>query len=102
MPGGPHHVRAQDRPFVERLLYIGILEPLAAQRERPLRARIVLRLHGAQPPDHVSRLRKRRLREALVVQSPVRDFGAVHSSDYNAGIRIWRTDLYIAARGGCK
>src|SRR5438874_2582321 len=46
-------MRAQDSSIRERLLYILIAGVLHALAHSPFRPRIVLRLHRAQPPDHI-------------------------------------------------
>lgn len=48
MPGRAQDVRAQDRAIVEGLLDSGICSVGQAQRQRPLRATVILRLHGTQ------------------------------------------------------
>ena len=70
MPGGTHHMRAQDLPFIEGFIDCGIcrsvLHPLA---KRPFCPRIILGLDRAKPLHDLVWLGKFCLGEQLVMES---------------------------------
>src|SRR6266487_4627135 len=86
MPGGPHHMGAQNSPLGECSLddlIGGVLHP---QTKRPFRSSVILGLDSAQPPHHVTGLLKRLLDDKLVMKSLVRNVQVCHyfSVSYNA------------------
>ena len=68
----------QDRAFVDCPLHRGVVEPAGALGDRPLRDRVLLRLHGAEMPYHGDRVGQRCHGQVLVVQPAVGDLQAVH------------------------
>ena len=73
------HVRPQDGPAVEGVLDGRVVRPARPHRERPLRAREVLRLRGDQPPDDRDRILQRTAFQMLAMEPLSRDVGVVHS-----------------------
>ena len=70
VPGGTHHVRAEDLPFVERTLNLVVRGTLGhPQAQSPPRGRILLRLDSTKPLDDIRRLAVFRICDALVVES---------------------------------
>jgi hypothetical protein len=65
-------VRANDRAVGERAIELGVGQRGRPQRQRPLRARVVLRLDGAEPGDDGGRIGRHRRGEPLRAQ-PARD-----------------------------
>ena len=71
VPGGAHHVSAQDGAVVEFPLDGGIGRAFRPQAQRPFRARKVLRLRCDEPADDVRRPFQRAPFNALISQALV-------------------------------
>ena len=69
VPGRPHHVRADEGAGVERAVEGRVGGVPRPEGERPLRAGVVLRLDGAEPPHRVGGRVERRADEALIAEA---------------------------------
>src|SRR6266487_2507760 len=84
MPGGPHHMGAQNSAIGECLLNHIVGRVLHSQTKRPLRSRVILCLDSAQPPHYIVGFLKRLLGDELVMKSLLRNVQVCHySSSYS-------------------
>ena len=74
MPGRAQDVRPQDPALVEGAVEVRVDEARRALRQRPFRARVVLRLHGAEPVHHGRSLARLGAHEPLTMQAAGDEF----------------------------
>ena len=70
VPGRPHHMRPENRALAERALDRAIVGVARTQPDSPFRAGVVLRLHRAEPADHVGGRAAGAAAQPLTAQSP--------------------------------
>ena len=85
MPGGAHDVGAEDGTVGEFLLDGGIGRAAHSEAESPFRARVVLRLGGDEPANHVDRAVERWPFDTLTPQTISSDAHGVRSPVPGAG-----------------
>jgi hypothetical protein len=78
VPRRTEDVRTENAPVVKRAIDGGVREVQRALCHAPLRARVVLRLHRAEPGDDVLRLPESGLRQLLIAQPQLDDFRSAH------------------------
>ena len=69
MPGGPQHVRSNDRAFRERFIDVALGNILCALGDCPFRCGVVLRLNRTKRRNNITRFREPLSDQALISQS---------------------------------
>src|SRR4051794_13160483 len=88
MPGRTQHVSPQDLASVERALHERIARSLHALADRPLRTRVVLRLHRPQPTDDLRCAAKPAPDQALVAQTQERNVSEAGHARAESAMRL--------------